>query len=42
MPLIITIGLLPISLLFAFILRIATVSQRTAATLPFTTPRQEK
>lgn len=42
MPLIITIGVLPISLLFAFILRIATVSQRTAATLPFTTPHQEK
>ena len=42
MPAIITIGLLPICVLFAFILRIATVSQRTAAVLPFTTPLQER
>lgn len=42
MPTIITIGLLPIIVLFAFILRIATVTQRTAAMLPFTTPLQEK
>lgn len=33
-------GFLPISVLFAFILRIATVTQRTAATLPFVTPTQ--
>lgn len=36
------VGLLPLSLLFAFILRTATVTQRTAATLPFTTPGQEQ
>lgn len=40
-PVIIVIGLLPISLLFVFILRAATVTKRTAATLPFTTPKQE-
>jgi hypothetical protein len=39
---VVTIGLLPITVLFAYILRIATVTQRTAATLPFTTPAQEK
>jgi hypothetical protein len=38
----ITAGLAPLSILFAFILRVATVTQRTAATLPFTTPAQEQ
>lgn len=42
LPTIITIGFLPLTLLLVYILRIATVSQRTAATLPFTTPTQEK
>lgn len=37
-PLVIVIGLLPISLLFAYVLRVATVTKRTAETLPFTTP----
>lgn len=41
-PAITTIGLLPLIVLFAFVLRLATVTQRTAATLPFTTPSQEK
>lgn len=41
-PVIVVIGLLPISLLFAYILRAATVTERTAATLPFTTPQQEQ
>lgn len=38
----IAVGLLPLIVLLAFSLRIATVSQRTAATVPFTTPTQEK
>ncbi|MFD1585954.1 hypothetical protein ACFR9U_03090 [Halorientalis brevis] len=41
-PLFVTVGLLPITILFAYIVRIATVTQRTAATLPFTTPAQEQ
>lgn len=41
MPAIIAIGFVPLAILFAFIIRIATVSQRTAAMLPFTTPMQE-
>lgn len=40
LPAIITIGLTPLTVLFAFVLRIATISQRTAAMLPFTTPSQ--
>lgn len=39
---VITVGLSPLSLLFAFIVRIATVSERTAALFPFTTPKQEQ
>ncbi|WP_224335902.1 hypothetical protein [Haloprofundus halobius] len=35
-------GLVPLVLLFSFILRTATVTQRTAASLPFTTPKQER
>ena len=41
-PAIVTVGLAPISLLFAFILRIATVTQRTVSTIPFTTSIQEE
>lgn len=36
------VGLLPLSVLFAFVLRLATVTQRTAAITPFTTPEQEE
>lgn len=39
---VITAGLAPISLLFAYVLRLATVSKRTAAILPFTTPAHER
>lgn len=39
---VVTVGLSPISLLFAFIVRVATVSERTVAIMPFTTPRQER
>ncbi|WP_135364956.1 hypothetical protein [Halosimplex halophilum] len=38
----VAVGLLPLAVLFAFILRTATVTRRTAATLPFTAPAQEK
>lgn len=41
-PVAATVGFLPLALLVAFILRTATVTQRTAATLPFTTPEQEQ
>lgn len=34
----ITVGFAPISLLFAYVLRVATVAQRTAAFVPFGTP----
>lgn len=37
----IVVGLLPLAVLFAFVLRIATVSQETIAITPFTTPQQE-
>lgn len=39
-PAIITIGLAPLAVLLAFVLRIATVSQRTAVMLPFTTSKR--
>ncbi|UPV76512.1 hypothetical protein M0R89_18435 (plasmid) [Halorussus limi] len=42
LPITVTIALLPLALLVAFIVRTATVTERTAATIPFTTPRQEK
>lgn len=35
-------GFVPLVVLFAYILRMASVTQRTVATVPFTTPRQEK
>lgn len=41
-PVLIAIGLIPLGLLLSFIIRITTVTQRTAATIPFTTPGQEK
>lgn len=37
-PVLFTVGLLPLCFLFAFVLRVATVTQRTAAKIPFTTP----
>ena len=40
LPVIIAIGFVPLAVLFAFVLRIATVSQRTAAMVPFRTSRQ--
>ena len=40
-PLAIGVSFVPLALLFAFILRTATVTQRTSATLPFTIPQQE-
>lgn len=41
-PATITVGLVPLCVLFAFILRTATVTRRTAAVIPFTAPTQEK
>lgn len=40
-PLAVAIGVFPLALLFAYILRTATVTERTAAITPFTTPEQE-
>ena len=40
-PLVVTIGLFPLTVLFAYILRTATVARRTAAIIPFTAPSQE-
>lgn len=37
-----TVGLVPLAILSSFILRTATVTRLTAATLPFTTPEQER
>ena len=41
-PTAIVVSFLPLALLFAFILRTATVTERTAATIPFTTSQQEQ
>lgn len=41
-PITITIGLVPLAILCSFFLRTATVMKHTAATLPFTTPEQER
>lgn len=41
-PAAVTVGLLPLAVLFSFILRTATVIHRTAAIIPFTTPAQER
>jgi hypothetical protein len=40
-PIALTIGVAPLAVLFAFVLRVSTVSQRTVAITPFTTPVQE-
>lgn len=40
-PVSIAIGALPVTVLFAYIVRTATVTERTAAITPFTTPEQE-
>ncbi|WP_256393628.1 hypothetical protein [Natronoarchaeum rubrum] len=37
----VVVSLAPIAVLFAFVLRLTVVSQRTVAVTPFTTPRQE-
>jgi len=37
-----TVGVAPLALLFAFVLRLSTVSERTVAVTPFTTPTQEQ
>ncbi|WP_227375100.1 hypothetical protein [Haladaptatus halobius] len=42
LPIVVGIGFLPLAVLFAFILRTATVIQRTTATIPFTTMEQEE
>lgn len=38
LPVTLTIGLLPLAILCSFVLRTATVTKLTAATVPFTTP----
>lgn len=40
-PVALAVGFLPLAILASFILRTATVTKRTAATVPFTTPEQE-
>lgn len=40
-PVTVAVGVFPLALLFAYILRTATVTERTAAIMPFTTPEQE-
>lgn len=40
-PVTLAVSFLPLAVLTSFILRTATVTQRTAATVPFTTPEQE-
>jgi len=40
-PAVVTVGLFPLTVLFAYILRTATVARRTAAVIPFTVPTQE-
>lgn len=41
-PVTITLALTPLAVLASFIIRTATVNRRTAATIPFTAPEQEK
>jgi len=38
---VITVGLFPLTVLFVYILRTATVARRTAAIIPVTAPSQE-
>ena len=40
-PITLTLGVAPLTVLFAYVLRISVVSQRTVAITPFTTPTQE-
>ena len=42
LPLTVTAGTVPLAILSSYILRSATVTKLTAATLPFTTPEQER
>ena len=42
LPVTLTIGTLPLGVLCSYSLRMATVTNLTAATLPFTTPKQER
>lgn len=41
-PAVVTVGLFPLTVLFSFIVRTATVAERTAAIIPFTAPTQER
>ena len=41
LPVLVLVGLVPLAILFAFVLRIAVVTQRTTAITPFTTPERE-
>ena len=41
-PVLVSIAFVPLALLFSFIVRISTVTERTVATIPFTTPTQEQ
>lgn len=41
-PIVTGLGLAPLAVLLAFVLRLAVVTQRTAAITPFTTPEQER
>ena len=41
-PVALTLGVAPLAILFAYVLRISLVAQRTVAITPFTTPQQEK
>lgn len=40
-PIVVILGFTPLAILFAFVLRVAMVAQRTVAITPFTTPTQE-
>ncbi|MFC4451503.1 hypothetical protein [Halorussus aquaticus] len=42
LPITVTLAFLPLALLLSFIVRTATVTERTAATIPFTTAKQEQ
>jgi hypothetical protein len=41
-PVFATAGAAPLIVLFAYVLRLSVISERTAAITPFTTPTQEK
>lgn len=41
-PAVVAVGLVPLAVLFSYIVRTATVTRRTAAIIPFTTPTQER